>query len=123
MKKSLWLLPFFLLLLVWGCKKDEFGDGDTTPAPPETSISFTCKDSTNGVPDVLIGISAQSTDRDAGIFLRSGTSDAFGKVKFSGLDPMTYFYSATRSYNGNVTQRKGSVQVAQDQKKTVSLSF
>lgn len=119
-------IPAFCLilsmLLVAACKKDEIIDDSGSTTQPETSISFTCKDSL-GIPDILVGIAPQAADRDAGNFLRSGTTDNLGKVKFSNLEPQEFFYSATRSQNGTITKRTGSVTVAQDQKKLVTVNF
>ena len=118
-------LAFCLLMTVLAfaaCKKEDVLDDSNTTPVLETSITFICKDSV-GLPDILVGIAPQSSDRDAGIFLRSGSTDNLGKIKFSNLDPQKFYYSASRVVNGTVTKRTGSVTVNQDEKKTVNVNF
>ncbi len=110
------------LLAFLSCKKEDVTTDSGSTSTPETSVTFYCEDTT-GIPDVLVGIAPQAADRDAGVFLRSGTSDNIGKVKFNNLDPQKFYYSATRAVNGVITERTGSVTVNQDQKKTVTVNF
>lgn len=110
------------LLAIWSCKKEDVTSDTGSTSTPETSLTFTCKD-TLGIPDILLGIAPQEVDRDAGNFLRSGTTDNLGKVKFNNLEPQKFYYSATRSVNGVITKRTGSVIVNQDQKKLVTVTF
>lgn len=111
-----------VVLLLAACKKDDVIDDPGTGPLPETSIAFTCQDSL-GIADILVGISPQEVDRDNGVFLKSGLTDPFGKIKFTGLDPQTFFYSASRSTTGGVVKRKGSVLVDKDEKQLVTITF
>jgi hypothetical protein len=123
MKKPLLTLGLCMLLALVACKKDDVIDDPNTTTPPETGVSFTCKDSV-GLADVLVGISPQAADRDSGIFLRSGFTDNLGKIKFVNLNPQLFYYSATRTTNqGGIVKRYGSVEVVQDVKKLVTVNF
>lgn len=108
--------------LFTACKEDDPIDPDNTPVQPETSITFTCKDSI-GIEGVFVGIAIQQADCDAGIFLRSGDSDWEGKVKFASLAPATYCYQALRTTVGGVVERTGSVDLQQDERAKVVLTF
>ena len=124
MKKTIrfWgILGMLALLAFAACKKDPVPP-DPTPSTPETSVTFTCKD-TLGIPNIYVGIAPQSADRDNGIFLQSGTSDNLGKIKFSGLDPQTMYYSASRTTSAGVVKRIGSVQIVKDAKKYVTVQY
>jgi hypothetical protein len=118
-----WVLLVVIVLASTGCKEDDPFDGDDEPELPETSITFTCQDTAGGIAGVLVGISSQASDRDAGVFLRSGDTDGFGKVKFSNLDPQTFYYSCSRTVVGGVITRKGEVTVDQDEEEKVTVNF
>lgn len=121
-KKHVFLLFSLLLLLVAACKKDPDPTIPDPNATPETSITFTCKD-TLPLANVLVGIASQATDRDNGVFLKSGSTDGFGKIKFTGLDPQTFYYSASRTTTSGIQERKGSLLLDQDVKKQVTVTF
>jgi hypothetical protein len=122
MKKSFFLAVLMVVMVLAACKKDDVIDDPGTGPLPETSIAFTCQDSL-GIADVLVGISPQEVDRDNGVFLKSGLTDAFGKIKFTGLDPQTFFYSASRTTTSGIVKRKGSVLVDKDEKQLVTITF
>lgn len=122
MKKTVFLFCLMTLLVLAACKKDDVIDDPGTTVPPETSISFTCKDSL-GIPDIFVGIAPQSADRDSGIFLMSGLTDGYGKIKFTGMDPQTFYYRASRTTSNGVVKRNGSVTAEKDKKKYVTVTF
>jgi hypothetical protein len=121
MKKTYLLLCILGLLAVVACKKDP-DPIDPNPSVPETGVAFTCKD-TIGLQDILVGIAPQAADRDNGVFLKSGLTDAFGKISFVSLDPQTFYYSASRTTTSGVIKRFGSVLVEQDKKVFVTVQF
>jgi hypothetical protein len=121
MKKTLGLICLFGMLALMACKKDPVLPDPNAPLP-ETGISFTCKDSV-GLAGILVGIAPLAADRDNGVFLKSGTTDGFGKIAFIGLDPQTFYYSASRTTMSGVQKRFGSVEVVKDQKKFVTVQF
>jgi hypothetical protein len=124
MKKCNWLPTLsLLLLLLTSCKKEDPINPSDNPSQPETSITFTCQDTAGGLSDVFVGISPLQGDRDNGIFLRSGDTDGMGKIKFENLDPMKFYYSATRTVPGGTVIRKGEVTVDQDEKESVTVNF
>ncbi len=122
MKKTLSILFLLSLLVLAACKKDDPIDDPGTTPTAETSITFTTQD-TLPLRDILVGIASLSTDRDAGIFLQSGLTDATGKIKFKGLDPQLFYYRASRTTSTGVVKRGGSVQVDKDEKKSVTVTF
>lgn len=121
--KTTWtalLVACILVLVALGCKKQDPIDPDGTVDEPETSIAFTCKD-TIGLPGIFVGIALQTADCEAGVFLRSGTTDGLGKIKFSSLAPGSYCYECARTTTSGVVKRSGQLELAQDEelKKTV----
>ena len=122
MKTKLFLTFLLVVIVAFGCKKDDPSDFDDDPTPPETSITFTCKDSL-GIPDVLVGISFQVVDCETGIFLRQGSTDAVGKIKFSSLAPGLYYYCCARTTTNGVIRRSGTVDVLQDEKERQNVFF
>lgn len=114
-------LIFSLLITFSACKKDDDVPGGTsTTTDTLGKINFRTFDDTLILPDVFVGISLQSTDRDNGIFLRSGITDFWGRVSFDNLDPdLTYYWSAAY---GSVTQ-KGNILVKKSETKTVEVVF
>jgi hypothetical protein len=122
MQKTCFIIALLAVLAFTACKKEEPITPDPTDTP-ETSITFTCQDTAHGIRDVFVGVSPQASDRDAGIFIKSGTTDNLGKVKFSSLDPQVLYYSASRTLNGTVIQRKGDVEIVKDVKKFEIVNF
>jgi hypothetical protein len=122
MKTKFFLIFLLVVIVALGCKKDDPSDIDDDPTPPETSITFTCKDSL-GIPDVLVGISFQQVDCTTGVFLRQGATDALGKIKFSSLAPGLYYYCCARTTTNGVIRRSGTVDVLQDEKERQNVFF
>jgi hypothetical protein len=122
MKAKLLFALIFVMIVALGCKKDDPSDFDDDPTPPETSITFTCKDSL-GIPDVLVGISFQQVDCTTGVFLRQGVTDALGKIKFSGLASGLYYFCCARTTNNGVVRRSGTVDVLQDEEERQNVFF
>ena len=126
MKPLRLILPTLLALtfLIAACKKDDPIDQNPTPTTPETSLSVTCLDTGNhAISGVFVGIAAQTTDCNAGVFLKSDITDNFGKVKFTNLDPQTFCYEARRTVTGGVVKKTGTVEVLKDEQKRITLSF
>ena len=121
MKRRLPIFAVLLVVLFAACKKDDVID-DPGTTNPVTGISFTCKD-TIGIPDIFVGIAPQAADRDSGIFLKTGLTDNIGKIQFTGLDPQTFYYTASRTVVGGIVKRYGSVIVEKDVKKFVTVNF
>lgn len=120
------ILPalFALALLLAACKKEDPIDQNPPPTAPETSLTVTCIDTGNtGISGIFVGIASQISDCGAGVFLKSDISDNLGKVKFTNLDPQTFCYEARRTVVGGVVKKTGTVEVLQDEKKRITLSF
>lgn len=123
MKHSIWLsFVLLVVLLTLGCKKDDPLDPSGTTTLPETSITFVCKDSV-GISGILVGIAPLQSDRDAGVFMRSGETDGLGKIKFSSLDPQKFYYSCVRNLLSGTVTREGEVTVNKDERVTVNVHF
>lgn len=111
-------------LLFAACKKEDPIDQNPPPSTPETSLSVTCVDTGNhAISGVFVGIASLSADCDAGVFIKSEITDAFGKVKFLNLDPQTFCYEARRTVVGGVQKKTGTIEVKQDEQKRITLSF
>ena len=101
MKKNILILMVFIGLAVFSsCKKDK-----ETPTPKPTALELTLKD---GLGNIVAGASvklyASQTDwnnetNQVGATL---TSDASGKVKFSSLSNIQYYWFAEKDCNNNV---------------------
>lgn len=116
------LLALCVLLAIAACKKDDDPTDPDGTDLPETGVQFTCKDSL-GIEGVFVGIAPQASDRDNGVFLRSGTTDFAGKIKFTNIDPQLMYYSASRTTSGGVVERTGSVEIVADMVKRVTVQF
>lgn len=117
------LLALLGLLLFTACKKDDPTDPDDNPDLPETSITFTAIDDSVKLSDVLIGITPNQGDRDAGVFLRSGTTDGNGRIKFSQLAAQIYYYSATWAASGGAVKRTGTIELEYNERHRQEVNF
>ena len=93
------------------CKKDDdWVPPDDQDQEPETSLTFyTNRADTIPLEGVFVGITPNEVDRDNGTFLFSGTSNSRGKVTFSNLSALTYFWAASWASNGGAVVREGRI--------------
>ncbi len=122
MKTKILLALVVVVMVAFGCKKDDPSDFGTDPTPPETSITFTCKDSL-GIPGILVGIALQQSDCSSGLFLRSGDTDALGKIKFASLAPGLYCYRCARTTTNGIVTKTGTVDLLQDEAERQNVFF
>jgi len=121
--------PFFALglvcLLAFSCKEPEpFDPGDNQDDPTKGTLVFNVYDSDNDpLEGVLVGLTPNQADRDNGIFLRSGQTDAQGRVKFEVLEPLTYYYNAAVFLNNQNQNRQGRDSVGAGEEIDIDINF
>lgn len=118
-------VALFLCWVISSCVKDpEPTGGGGTSNEPETSIEFVClQNDSFFLPGVFIGISPNQGDRDNGVYLFSGTSNPVGEVKFSELEPITYFYGATYTSPTGPVTKEGSITLEEGDEVSRDLKF
>lgn len=116
------LLLMTVLFTGQSCKKDEtITPGDTLP--PTQSITFIVEIDTLYANGALCGLATTSSDRDNGIFLRSGTTGSAGRLKLDNLAPYTYYYNVSYTHQGSVLTRKGTIELDSLEKHTENVQF
>lgn len=119
---ALLFLGIVIITGVTSCRNDdEVITGD--PTPPTQSISFLVKIDTLFAYDALCGLAANASDRDNGIFLRTGTTNYSGRVKFDNLSPFTYYYNVSYLDQGTTRTKKGTIQLDSLDKLTENVQF
>lgn len=121
---SAFALLFLMAILFTGqsCKKDDtVTPGDTLP--PTQSITFIVEIDTLFANGALCGLATTSSDRDNGVFLRSGTTGSTGRLKLDNLQPYTYYYNVSYTHQGTVLTRKGTIELDSLERHTENVQF